>query len=56
MSEISIEAAVAWLEQHAPDAVADLRLLGKMRFGGDTPGEFTMAAHEREKRALEGAE
>jgi hypothetical protein len=43
-----VEIALAWLEEHAPDAVDDLKLLGKTRFGGDTPHVFIMAAYRRE--------
>jgi hypothetical protein len=52
-----IEIALAWLEQHAPDAVDDLQLLGARRFGGDTPHAFIMAAYKREvaKRAARAA-
>ncbi|WP_438029095.1 hypothetical protein [Sorangium sp. So ce233] len=48
-----VEIALAWLEEHAPDAVDDLKLLGARRFGGDTPHAFIVAAYKREvqKRA-----
>ncbi|MGK3995037.1 hypothetical protein [Sorangium sp. So ce1024] len=51
-----VEIALTWLEQHAPDAVDDLRLLGKTRFGGDTPHVFIFSAYKREvaKRAASG--
>ncbi len=45
---VGVEIALAWLEEHSPDAVNDLKLLGAHRFGGDTPHAFIMAAYKRE--------
>lgn len=51
MGPAGVEIALAWLEEHAPDAVDDLKLLGAHRFGGDTPHAFIMAAYKREVSA-----
>jgi hypothetical protein len=51
MGPAGVEVALVWLEEHAPDTVADLRLLGSRMFGGDTPHVFIMAAYKRERRA-----